>query len=106
MKNANRSVAIVRPKRNFTKWANANSIDGREFSAEYFAKNQSFAVTMPYYDFIVRESAKRYINFVCEEIFSYALERWNPNTDTWPEDLGKDMFAKWFTVEYVYNVIE
>lgn len=88
------------------KWANANSLDERVYSLEYYTENHSFALIMPQYDLFNRKSAKQYVNAMCSDFFFYALIRWNSDKDTWPRDLGPDTFNKWFTVEYIYNVIE
>lgn len=106
MKTVNRSIAIIRPKRHFMKWANSNTLDECEFSFEYFTEHHSFTVLIPYYDILIRNQAKRYINAHCGLIFEYQLQRWNPNEKSWPNDRSREVFNKWFTVEYIYDVIE
>ena len=88
------------------KWANVNTLDECEFSFEYFLEHHSFAVSMPYYDILSRNQAKRYINFHSGLIFDHQLKDWNPDENTWPADRSSELFMKWFTVEYVYDLVE
>ena len=104
MQSINRSVAIIRPKRTFIKWANWCSPDGREFRSEYFLKEYSTVVLMPKY-FIVRE-ARKYINEHWEDIFKEELQYWNSNEIWWPKDRSIKMFRQWFRVEFHSKVID
>ena|SRR5579871_2111421 len=107
MKELKRSAAIIRPKRHFVKWANANSLDDREFSFEYFIEHYSLIILTPYYNLLERgRTANRYINWHCEDIFRDQLRGWNKDEETWPKKINSKTFKQWFTVEFVYDVAE
>jgi len=99
-------MAVIRPKRQFMKWANSHSLDDREFDMEHFMEYYSLAILTPYYDLYSRKLAKRYINMLCGQIFEDQLRHWNPDEESWPTGRDKKMFQQFFTIEFVYDVVE
>ena len=93
----NRSIAVIRPRTPFIKWANSMSGDGREVTAEYF-KHDCTVVLIPQYE--AEREALEHVNRVWEEIFEEELRSWDTQEALWPEHRTRKMFWQWFAVEF------
>jgi hypothetical protein len=103
MYSVNRSVAIVRLKSPYIKWANSCSDDGREYSREYFEKACT-ALLMPTY--VTEKEARAYMTKIWEKIFEERLANWNTDETLWPQNRTQKMFWKWFGVEFYLRVFD
>ena len=99
----NKSVVIIRPKREFIKWANSYSHDGSKYDAEYF-KNHSFIILIPGCDIDIM--ARRHVNALWDDIFKEALKWGNDHEATWPRNLTRKMFWQWFDMEFQSMVFD
>jgi len=105
MKFIDRSIAIIRPKKPFVKWANSCEFEGREFSPEYFADFHDKAIIIPYFDSITVNKAKKYVTGMWKELFTDALNGWISDQNSWPKDMSAETFNKWFKIEFIRTVI-
>lgn len=93
----NRSVAIIRPKRPFIKWANSLPDNEREYADEAF-QSDCQAVLIPEYD--TDKDAEKYINDIWDDLFEEELWGWCTNEDWWPKVRTQKMFWQWFDIEF------
>jgi len=97
MHKLNHSVAVIRPRQPFIKWANSRSGDGREVSADYFKKDCT-VVLIPTYG--TEREALEHINKIWEDVFEEKLRSWDTQELLWPQDRTRKMFWQWFSVEF------
>jgi len=99
----NRTVAIIKPKKPYIKWANSLPDTDREYADEVFQKDQR-ALLIPEHD--TQKEDKTYIDTMWKEIFEEELEGWSTNKAWWPKNRTKKMFCQWFDVEFHSMVID
>jgi hypothetical protein len=99
-----RSGVIIRPKPPFVKWANEHSLDGTEFSREYFEEECTIIVLIP--ECTTTTEARTYIDGLWQGIFEEQLRQWNDNEWCWPRDRIQKIFKEWFSLEYCSSVID
>ena len=104
MRTVKRSVAIVRPKSPFQKWANNLSVglgytsdDSTVFLRPSLLSMEALpADTMGW----------RYINSAWDDIFTEMLRRYETTEWCWPQYRTRKMFGEWFKVEFHDLVID
>lgn len=97
MREIDRSVAIIKPKAPYIKWANSLPDADREYAPEVFQKDCT-VVLIPEFD-TVRE-ARAYVNDIWEDIFDHELNGWSTDKMWWPHNRTQKMFWQWFGVEF------
>ena len=109
MEAINRSIAVIRPKAPFIKWANNWVGRGeRTYTAEYFDNDCMVLLIplMPIEPGQEHTAGKRYIDSMWDAIFIEKLRRWNANEYIWPEERTRKVFGEWFKVEFHRLVVD
>ena len=65
---------------------------------ENLALRQQLAVLIPECD--TEEDVHEVLRELCEEIFVAQLAGWFRDEQTWPRDLGFDVFCRWFDFQH------
>ncbi|MDE2040965.1 MAG: hypothetical protein KGI59_01060 [Patescibacteria group bacterium] len=99
----NRTVAIIKPKRPYIKWANSLPDADREYTDEVFQKDQR-VLLIPEHD--TPKEDRAYINTIWREIFDEELLGWSLNRSWWPKERTQKMFWQWFDVEFHSMVVD
>jgi len=104
MRTVKRSVAIVRPKSPFIKWAN-NVSGGYDYTSDdttvFIIPSLLSMEALP-----TDTMGWRYINAAWDDIFREMLYRWEKTEWCWPQHRTRKMFGQWFKVEFHYLVID
>jgi hypothetical protein len=103
MNSINRSLAIIKPKQPYIKWANSLPDDDREYVSEVFQKD-CFVVLI--HEYGTEKEAVGYINKMWRMLFKEQLEGWCLDTEWWPKNITQKMFWKWFDVEFHSVVVD
>ena len=99
----NRSIAIVKPKSPYIKWANSLPNADREFSVDVFQKDCT-VILIPEYE--TTKEARAHINNIWEEIFEQELRAWSTNKVWWPQQRTQTVFWQWFSIEFHSTVYD
>ena len=91
------SIAIIKPKQPYIKWANSLPDKDREYTDDVFKQGCS-AVIIPEYD--NEKEARAYINTIWKDIFEEELHGWSTNKNWYPPNMSQKMFWQWFDVEF------
>lgn len=103
MQTINRSVAIIRPKKPFIDWTNQLPDAEHKTSLDDF-KDDCLAILIPNYG--TNDEAKEYINEMAEDILEEELFSWCTHEPWFPKNQTKEMFWKWFEVEFHSIVVD
>lgn len=104
MRTVKRSVAIVRPKSPFLKWAN-NLSGGFGYSAD---DSTVFLIPslLSMEGLSIDTMGWRYINSAWDDIFVEMLRGWEATEWCWPRYRTRKMFGLWFKVEFHSLIID
>lgn len=94
MRLVNRSVAVVRPREPYIKWA--TSLDERAEESEAFLRDQLSVYLVPPDPREEQEAAPMESWF--RKVFEIELESWHLDTAAWPQQRDLRSFLEWFEV--------
>ncbi|HEY4512902.1 MAG TPA: hypothetical protein VJH06_00080 [Candidatus Paceibacterota bacterium] len=97
------SIAIIRPKQPYIKWANSLPDRDREYTEDVFKKDCLTLLIPKYTD---EKEALEHINKIWQDIFNEELHRWSPNQAWYPKDMTQKNFSQWFDVEFQAEVFD
>ncbi len=103
MRNINKSVAIIIPKKPFANWANHLPGVDTELS---FNELKKYAKAILLEKFTTSKEAKEVFSQTWNEVFEEYLTSWSNDVDYWPTGRTKELFYKWFDVEFYSNVLD
>jgi len=103
MRTIQRSVAVIRPKSPFIKWANTC------YAESFYDPDDSTVFLIPSLlslDALPTTMGWRYINSAWDDIFKEMLQRWEETEWRWPQYRSRKTFGEWFKVEFHTLVID
>jgi hypothetical protein len=101
MKNINRTVLTIIPKKSYIEWANSFEDDGPELDLE---TKHSLAILIPdeYDEFNYEKFLKK--NYII--IFEEELAAWMADPELWPKNRTYKKFTEWFDVRVSDAVLD
>jgi hypothetical protein len=94
MRSINRSVAVVRPREPYVKWATSFDDDARRREASI--RERATVYLVPPDPKEEQEAASTGVWFA--DVFENELESWHLDAEAWPKRRDLQTFRKWFDV--------
>ena len=89
----NRSAIVVKPRQPFLDWLHTADPTSHRLTLGDLTREPTIYL-IPECD--TEEDLREVLEELCEEIFVAQLAGWFRNEETWPQDLGFDVFCRWF----------
>lgn len=98
-----RSVAVIKAKKPFLDWLNAQPDNDLDIGLDSL-RADSTVLLIP--EFEEPEEGVAYIDEIYEQLFKMELASWYEDEDVWPKDRSLKAFWEWFDVEIHSMVID
>ena len=102
MKEINRAVALIKPKKPFFEWK--QSLSGAGLLALPTPLEDSICFLIPVFESY--EEGRKFLEKNFKAIFQHGLSSLNLDQTTWPQKLSLDLFNEWFDVDICAAVID
>lgn len=93
----NRSALVVKPRQPFLEWLHAADPKSHRLTLVDLSREPTIYL-IPECD--TPADVEDVLQDLCEEIFCEQLAGWYTDTETWPEDLGFQVFCQWFDYQH------
>jgi len=93
----NRSALVVKPKQPFVDWLHNADPTSHKLTLRDLTREPTIYL-IPECD--TEEDVREVLRKLCEEIFVAQLAGWFRAEESWPQDLGFDVFCLWFDFQH------